>query len=146
LKILVIQGANLCYLGKRQPEIYGKTSARELDAIIEAYAKELGVELSIHYTNVEGEAINLIYQHVEEGIDGILMNPAGFQYAGYALRDCLLAVNVPYVEVHITKASITGGLYTVTAAAAAGYICGFGTDSYLAGLDSMVRLLRRKSS
>lgn len=142
-KLLLIQGANMCYLGKRQPEIYGTTTAQELDAALQAHCRDIGVELEIFYTNHEGEAIDRIYRATGEGFDGLMMNPAGFQYCGFALRDCLMAVPLPYVEVHITKASITGGLNTVTAAAAKGYVCGFGIDSYFAGLDGMLRLLDR---
>lgn len=142
-KLLLIQGANMCYLGKRQPEIYGTTTARELNEALQAHCQAIGVELEIFYTNHEGEAIDRIYRATEEGFHGLMMNPAGFQYRGFALRDCLLAVPLPYVEIHITKASITGGLNTVTAAAAKGYVCGFGIDSYFAGLDGMIRLLDR---
>jgi len=141
-RILLIQGANMCFLGRRQPEIYGTTSADELDEILRAECARRQVDLQIFYTNVEGEAISRIYRAVDEGIDGLLMNPAGFQYAGFALRDCLLAVPIPYVETHITKASITGGLSTVTAAAARGYVCGFGIDSYLLGLDGLLRIIQ----
>jgi 3-dehydroquinate dehydratase-2 len=141
-RILLIQGANMCFLGRRQPEIYGTTSASELDEMLQAECGRRQVDLEIFYTNVEGEAISRIYRAVDEGVDGVLMNPAGFQYAGFALRDCLLAAPIPYVEAHITKASITGGLNTVTAAAARGYVCGFGIDSYLLALDGLLRIVQ----
>lgn len=143
LKILLIQGANMSFLGRRQPEIYGTTSASELNQLMMDEADRKGLELDIYYTNIEGEAINRIYQAVDEGFDGLLMNPAGFQYGGLALRDCIYASCLPYVELHITKASITGGLNTVTAAAAQGYVCGFGIDSYYLGLDGLIRILAR---
>lgn len=143
MKILLIQGANMSFLGRRQPEIYGTTSAKELDQMMVEESHRRGIELDIYYTNIEGEAISRIYKAVDEGFDGILMNPAGFQYGGHALRDCLYAASLPYVELHITKASITGGLNTVTAAAAQGYICGFGIDSYYLGLDGLVRIVER---
>lgn len=143
-KILLIQGANMSFLGQRQPEIYGTTSAAELDELMKEEAVDRDVDLEIYYTNVEGEAIDRIYRAVGEGFHGLMMNPAGFQYAGYALRDCVLASRLPYVELHITKASITGGLNTVTASAARGYICGFGIDSYLLGFDGLMRIVKRE--
>ena len=103
MKLLLIQGAYMEYLGVRQPEIYGTTTAEELDAILRADAAELGLGLTILYTNVEGEAISAIYNAVRDGMDGLVMNPAGFLYAGYALRDCLKAVPLPCLEVHMSN-------------------------------------------
>jgi 3-dehydroquinate dehydratase-2 len=139
LRILVLQGANMSFLGRREPEKYGTTTAAELDGFIRSRATELGVNVDIFYTNIEGEAINRIYAAVEGDYDGLLMNPAGFQYAGFALRDCLRAVqqNLPYVEVHMTKAVVTGALQTVTVEAAIGMICGFGIESYSLGLGAL---------
>lgn len=144
-KILMLQGANMSYLGRREPERYGTTTAAELDALVRAHAETRRAELDIFYTHVEGAAIERIYRAAEEGMDGLLMNPAGFQYAGYALRDCLLGVRplLPYVEVHITHRCITGGLQTVTAEACAGLVLGFGVESYLVGLDGLLRILER---
>lgn len=147
MRILVLQGANLVHLGLREPELYGRTTADELDAILRSYAEEKGFEIEIAYTNIEGEAIDRIYAANAEGIDGLLLNPAGFQYAGYALRDCLKGVRetLPCIEVHLTKKSIEGGaLHTVTAEAARGMICGLGIDSYFVGLDALRRLIGRE--
>src|SRR6266702_4124895 len=103
VKILLVQGANLPFLGRREPEIYGSTTPAELDATLHRHAQEHGYHLDIFYTNIEGEAINRIYQGVDEGTDGLVMNPAGFTYAGYALKDCIKDAGLPYVEVHISS-------------------------------------------
>jgi 3-dehydroquinate dehydratase-2 len=79
-KILVIQGANMNWLGKRQPEHYGSTSAAELDEMIRRHAQAKGYEVDIFYTNTEGAAIDRIYQAVEAGVDALVMNPAGFTF------------------------------------------------------------------
>src|SRR6266481_6819328 len=89
MKLLLIQGANMEYLGRRQPELYGTTTAKELDAILRRQARRLEVTLDILYTNTEGEAVTAIYRADRAKIDGILFNPAGFLHAGHALRDCL---------------------------------------------------------
>src|SRR5215813_2036587 len=103
VKILLLQGANLTFLGRREPEIYGSTTPAELEAMLRRHAHDHAYQLEIFYTNVEGEAINRIYQAVDEGFDGLVMNPAGFTYAGFALKDCIKGAGLPYVEVHITS-------------------------------------------
>jgi 3-dehydroquinate dehydratase-2 len=93
----------MVHLGKREPEFYGTTTAKELDAMLQEHAKSRNYRLEIFYTNIEGEAISRIYQAVDDGVDGLVMNPAGFNYAGYALRDCVKGASLPYVEVHMTN-------------------------------------------
>jgi 3-dehydroquinate dehydratase-2 len=141
--ILLIQGANMAYLGRRQPEIYGTTNAQELDALMLAFAAERNCTLSIFYTHLEGEAIRRIYEAVDEGCDGLLMNPAGFTYAGYALRDCLRAVPFPYVEAHMTNLD-KRGTRSVTAEAALGVVFGFGVRSYTLGLEALLQHLAER--
>ena len=97
-KILLLQGANLTFLGRREPDIYGSTTPAELDATLQRHAQDHGYQLEIFYTNIEGEAINRIYQATDEGFDGLVMNPAGFTYAGFALKDCIKGAALPYVE------------------------------------------------
>jgi len=139
-RILLIQGANMIHLGKREPEIYGKTTASELDAMLHQHARSKGYELEIFYTNVEGEAINRIYHAVEDGVDGLVMNPAGFNYAGYALRDCIKGAALPYVEVHMTNVEARG-IKCLIAQIADGVIFGLGVHSYVLGLEAMLYLL-----
>jgi len=136
MRVLLIQGANMEYLGHRQPELYGTTTADELDAILRADASDLGVDLEILYTNLEGEAISAIYAAVRGGTDALLMNPAGFLYAGYALRDCLKAVPLPYVEIHMTNIDARG-MHSVTASESVGMITGLGIDSYRLALKTV---------
>ena len=140
MRLLMIQGANMEYLGFRQPEIYGTTTAAELDEILRTEAATLGLELDILYTNVEGEAISAIYQAVRDGVDGLVMNPAGFLYSGYALRDCLKAVPLPYLEVHMSNIDARG-MESVTASEAVGMVTGLGVDSYRWALAALKRHL-----
>ena len=99
MKILLVQGANLTFLGRREPAIYGTTTAAELDAMLQCHARKHGYVLDIFYSNIEGEAINRIYRAVDEGFDGLVMNPAGFTYAGFALKDCVKGAGLRFVEV-----------------------------------------------
>lgn len=144
-KILVFQGANMNWLGKRQPEIYGTITADQLDERLRAYAEEKGFELQIFYTNVEGEGIERLQQAEDESVDAIVMNPAGFSYAGYALRDAIKSITVPVVEVHISH-QVRRGIDAVTTEAAVGVVFGFGLHSYILGIDAALHLVGGRSS
>ena len=142
-RILLLQGADLTYLGRREPAIYGSTTPAELDAILQRHAQDHGYRLEIFYTNVEGEAINRIYQAAAEGVDGLVMNPAGFTYAGFALKDCIKGAALPYVEVHISSIA-KRNMHCVLSDVAEGVITGFGMHSYILGFDAKLKFLRRR--
>jgi 3-dehydroquinate dehydratase-2 len=137
MKFLLVQGANMEALGRRQPGLYGATTARQLDALLRRQARRLGVSLDIRYTNCEGEAVSAIYRAERGGVDGILFNPAGFLQAGHALVDCLRSIKAPAIEIHVTNIE-KRGRRSVTASAAVGVIAGFGVDSYRLALDALV--------
>ena len=143
--IWVLQGANLNLLGIRQPEIYGRTSAAELDAQIRDYAKQRGCTVEIHYTNIEGELINLVHTAHFQGVDALVMNPGGFTHAGYALRDALLGVELPCVEVHISNLYVRG-FVSAPGPASRGIIMGFGLDGYLLGIDAALRIVAQRAA
>ena len=133
------------WLGRRQPELYGTKTAAELDVEIQAYAEARNVALQILYTNYEGEAISTLYQSTREGLEGVLMNPAGFLMEGAALRDCLKGIALPYVEVHMTNIE-KRGRKSVLADVADAMITGFGHNSYALGMDALVELIAKKRS
>jgi len=139
--ILLLQGANMNWLGTRQPEIYGTTTAAQLDDRIRAHAAENGYTVEIDYINVEGEAINRVYRAHTEGVDAIVMNPAGYSYAGYALRDAIKGIQVPVVEVHISNLH-RRGFESVTGEAAEGVVMGFGLHGYILGLEAALHIAR----
>lgn len=141
MKLLLIQGANLNSLGKRQGKTYDSTTAEELDALLLQHASDRGYELDIFYTNIEGEAVNKVYESVEQGVDGILANPAGFTYNAYSLRDCLNYVTPPYVELHLTNID-QRNIPSVLSSAAIGVVHGFGIDSYYIALEALLRHLK----
>lgn len=144
LKILLIQGPNMSYLGRRQPELYGTTTAAQLDAMLLAHAKANGYRLDIFYTHSESDAIARLYRAADGKIDGLVMNPAAFLFAGYALRDCLRAVPYPYVEVHMTNIE-KRGIHSILAETALGLVAGFGVRSYVLGLEALLGHLRTKA-
>jgi 3-dehydroquinate dehydratase-2 len=136
-KLLLIQGPNMSYLGRRQPEIYGTTTAAELDAMLLAHAEANRYTLDIMYTHSEAAAIDRLYQAADAGTDGVVMNPASFLFAGYPLRDCLRAIPMPYIEVHMTNIE-KRGFHSVLAETAVGMIAGFGIRSYILGMEAML--------
>lgn len=128
------------YLGLRQPEIYGTTTAAELDDICQSHARTLGLKLEIYYSNIEGEAIRRLLDAKRAGVNGIVMNPAGFLYSGTALADTLLAIDVPYVEVHMSNIDARGKT-SVLAPVATGMITGLGIHSYTLALGAIANLV-----
>jgi 3-dehydroquinate dehydratase-2 len=129
------------YLGIRQPEIYGTTDLQTLHAMLLDEAKGLGIDLDIRVSNLEGEAIGWIYECDRAGYAGLLMNPAGFSYAGYALRDCLRGIRMPAVEVHMSNIE-RRAMKSVTAEACVGVVTGFGLRSYFHGLRALSERLK----
>ena len=101
MKILVINGPNLNFLGIREPGIYGKNTFADLLALLEDTAKELGVELEQYQSNHEGDLVDKI-QWAYGKVDGIVINPAAYTHTSVAILDALKAVSIPAVEVHIS--------------------------------------------
>jgi 3-dehydroquinate dehydratase II len=91
----------------------------------------------------KARAINYIYRAVDEGFDGLVMNPAGFTYAGFALKDCIKGAGLPHVEVHISNIA-KRGIHCVLSDVAEGFITGFGMHSYILGLEAMLEILRAR--
>jgi 3-dehydroquinate dehydratase-2 len=144
-KILLIQGANLTFLGRREPELYGRTTREELDKDLMQFAYDKHFELEIFYSNIEGATINRLEQAVDQGFHGLVMNPAGFSYAGYALKDCIKGVALPYVEIHISNIS-KRGIHCVLSEISQGLITGFGLYGYKLALIAMLEILRSHES
>jgi len=143
VKILLIQGSNMNLLGIRQPEIYGKTQAAELDRMLLDYAKAKGCELEIFYTNSEGECIDRIIKAYHDKVDVLVMNPGGFTYYGKAIGDTIKGVKLPYVEVHLSN-HYERELHSMIASAAQGIIMGLGIQVYFLGLDAALYLVGKK--
>ncbi len=144
-KIILLQGANVGHVWKRQPEIYGTATAADLDRSLTAYATSRGVALEIVYTHIEGEAIASLYKAANEGAEGVLMNPGGFLHGGFALRDCLRSLGIPCVEIHMTNIE-KRGMKSVTIEAALGAVIGFGMNGYQVGLDALLGHLDKTAS
>jgi 3-dehydroquinate dehydratase-2 len=139
--ILVIHGPNLNLLGRREPEVYGTQTLADIDAELQAAAKELGVEIDCFQSNHEGELIDRI-QEAMGASAGILINPGGFTHTSVALRDALVATSLPVVEVHLSNVFAREDFrqHSYVSPIAMGVISGLGADGYRFGLESLTRV------
>ena len=103
MKILVLNGPNLNFLGIREPLIYGSETYNDLCNLINDKAKNENIDLEIYQSNSEGSLIDKIQQAYFDKVDGIVINPAGYTHTSVAILDALKAVNIPTVEVHISN-------------------------------------------
>lgn len=139
MRVLVLHGPNLNLLGKREPDVYGRATLADIDGALERFAEAAGVALDCFQSNAEHELIERI--HAAAGsTDWIVINPAGFTHTSVALRDALLAVGVPFVEVHLSNPAAREPFrhHSHFSDAAAGVISGFGADSYLLALQAVI--------
>lgn len=130
MKILIINGPNLNLLGKREPQIYGNLSFADY---FEVLKQQSGAELSYFQTNIEGEIIDNIQQ---SDANGIILNAGGYTHTSVAIRDCISAVSVPVVEVHISNIAAREEFRhtSMLSAVCAGCIFGFGLKGYELGV------------
>jgi len=140
--IAVLNGPNLNLLGAREPEVYGRATLQEVERATRDRARELGVECSWTQTNHEGQLVEAI-QQLRGHADGAVINAAAFTHTSLAVRDALLAVRVPFVEVHLSNvfARERERHHSVLADLAVGVVTGFGADSYRLGLEGLVNHL-----
>jgi 3-dehydroquinate dehydratase II len=142
--IAVLNGPNLNLLGEREPEIYGRASLAEIERATQEHARSLGVTCTWVQTNHEGELVEAI-QGLKGRADGAVLNAAAFTHTSLAVRDALLAVHVPFVEVHLSNifAREPERRRSLLADLAVGVVTGFGPDSYRLGLEGLVKHLKR---
>lgn len=147
MKILVVHGAGMDMRGKSQVEIFGPMKLPEYDAKIRTYAEELGVEIEIFHSNIEGEVINRLYAAHDEAIAGAIINPAGFSRGYPALVAAIGNVGFPTIEVHISNPARRGNVSDVTSTCL-GSVTGFGIAGYalaLRGLRDQAKARAQKS-
>ncbi|MCH8250455.1 MAG: type II 3-dehydroquinate dehydratase [Proteobacteria bacterium] len=100
---LLINGPNLNLLGSRQPDVYGATGLADIEARCITVAKELGHDLDCFQSNAEHELIDRVHQAGTDGVEFIILNPGGFTHTSVALRDAFLAVQIPFIEIHLSN-------------------------------------------
>jgi 3-dehydroquinate dehydratase II len=140
--ILILNGPNLNFLGKREPEHYGTLTLEEINRRLQAVADGLGVEVRFFQSNHEGALIDQI-QAAAEWADGIIFNPGGYSHTSVALRDAISSVRLPTVEVHLSNIAAREEFRhrSLIAPVCLGSISGLGWRSYTAGLTALVEIL-----
>ena len=146
MHILMINGANVNALGRRDPRHYGTTTLPEIEAAMASRAKELGVELACFQSNHEGALIDYVQEHTAE-TDGIIINPGGLTHYGISFRDSLEDSRLPVVEVHLSNihAREPWRKRSVTASVVVGQITGLGWRGYIYALDYLVEHISKGS-
>lgn len=147
MRVAVLNGPNLNLLGRREPELYGTESLADIERVVRDRAKAAGVEVDWRQTNDEGQFIEQV-QALPASAQGALVNAAAFTHTSMAIRDALLAVRIPFVEVHLSNifAREPERRRSLLADLAVGVIAGFGSMSYLLALDALVAHLRRRAT
>ena len=139
MRIAVINGPNLDLLGQREPEIYGTDTLEDINAAVVALGSELGVEVEAFQSNAEGAILDFL-QEASERVDGFVINAAGLTHTSVTLRDGLVALGLPFVEVHISNTAAREPFrhHSYLSSVASGVVLGFGSQGYLLALRGLV--------
>jgi 3-dehydroquinate dehydratase-2 len=147
MRVLLLNGPNLNLLGLREPGLYGADTLESIEAELARQAIGLGVELDCFQSNHEGALVERIHG-ARGSVDGILINAGAFTHTSIALRDALLGVALPYVELHLSNVHARESFrhHSYLADKALGVICGFGPASYGLALQGLVMRLRQEAA
>ena len=144
-RVLLLNGPNLNLLGSREPQVYGSMTLAEIEAGLAAEAQRLGHELACYQKNQEGLLIERIHQARQEGVEFILFNPGGFTHTSIALRDALLGVAIPFIEIHLSNVHAREAFrhHSYFSDIAAGVILGLGPLGYRLALQAAHERLQK---
>ncbi|MEQ1368505.1 type II 3-dehydroquinate dehydratase [Acinetobacter schindleri] len=142
--ILVIHGPNLNLLGKREPEVYGYLTLDDINQQLSAQAKNATLELDTFQSNWEGAIVDRIHQAQQDGVQYIIINPAALTHTSVAVRDALLGVAIPFIEVHLSNVHAREAFrhHSYLSDKAIGVICGLGAKGYAAALDYIIEKIQ----
>jgi 3-dehydroquinate dehydratase II len=143
--VLVIHGPNLNMLGKREPEIYGKTTLDEINASLEKLGKRLGLAVETFQSNHEGAIVDKI-QDAAVTQKGLIINPAAYTHTSIAIRDALLLLDIPVIEIHISNVYKREPFRhkSVISDVATAKIAGFGVQGYPMALEALARMVQHR--
>ena len=145
--ILVIHGPNLNLLGKREPEVYGYITLDDINQKLISQAQNASISLDTFQSNWEGAIVDRIHQAQQEGIQFIIINPAALTHTSVAVRDALLGVAIPFIEVHLSNVHAREAFrhHSYLSDKAVGVICGLGAKGYAAALDFAIEKIQPTS-
>ncbi|HJO91516.1 MAG TPA: type II 3-dehydroquinate dehydratase [Anaerolineales bacterium] len=140
LNVLVLHGPNLNLLGTREPDVYGNDTLADIDSQLTALAEELKITIRIKQSNSEEVLIESLHSS-REWANGVLFNPGAFTHTSVALRDAIAAIDIPVVEVHLSNIHARESFRreSLLAPVCLGSISGFGSQSYMLGLRSLIK-------
>lgn len=141
--ILILHGPNLNLLGQREPTIYGSQSLSEINTQLQTRIESAGHKATFLQSNAEHELIDTVQRAESQGVDAILINPAAFTHTSIALRDAFTAVNIPFIEVHLSNPHAREPFrqHSYFSDLALAVICGCGANSYYFALEHLLQLL-----
>jgi 3-dehydroquinate dehydratase-2 len=144
MKILFLNGPNLNLLGQREPEVYGRATLADVEAKVRARARELKASVEFRQSNLEGELVGWI-QQAKGRFDVIALNAAAYTHTSVALRDAIVAVGIPTIEIHLSNVHAREEFRhkSLIAAVCRGQIIGFGANSYVLAVDAAVNVNER---
>ena len=142
--ILVIHGPNLNLLGKREPEVYGHLTLEDINQQLVAQAQKVQISLDTFQSNWEGAVVDRIHQAQQDGVQFILINPAALTHTSVAVRDALLGVAIPFIEVHLSHVHARESFrhHSYLSDKAVGVICGLGAKGYSFALDYAIEKIK----
>ena len=143
--ILVLHGPNLNLLGEREPAIYGRSTLADINLHLEQVARERGHHLLAMQSNAEYELVERVQDARHEGVNFILINPAAFTHTSVALRDALAAVDIPFIEIHLSNVHAREAFrqQSYFSDLARGVICGLGAQGYELGLQAALTMIEQ---
>jgi 3-dehydroquinate dehydratase-2 len=146
MKILVLNGPNLNMLGKREKSIYGTATLADIEKLMKKKAKDLGLQIDFFQSNHEGALIDAIHAAYGKGIGGFIINPGGLTHTSVSLRDALLSVALPFIEVHLSNVHSREDFRQINyfSDIAAGTISGLGPLGYVLALEALKELHGKK--
>ncbi len=144
MKLLVINGPNLNFLGIREKEVYGNQDYQYLLSLISEKAKKENITIDTFQSNGEGQIIDRIQEAYFDGTQGIIINPGAFTHYSYAIRDALASMDMPKIEVHISNVHKREEFrnVSVTAPVCTGQVVGLGLNGYILAVDAMLNMLQ----
>lgn len=140
--IFILNGPNLNLLGVREPEIYGRQTLADIEALTKSHAAKLGLSVDFRQSNAEGVLIDSIHE-ARDAASGVIINAGAYSHTSIALLDALLSVSQPIIEVHLSNLFKREAFrhHSYVSAAATGMICGLGAQGYVLALDALHRIL-----
>ena len=147
MNVLFLNGPNLNLLGRREPEVYGRMTLADIEALVRKQADKLGVNVEFRQSNLEGTLVDWI-QDAKGKYDAIALNAAGYTHTSVAIRDAISAVGIPTIEVHLSNVQAREDFRhtSLVAAVCRGQIAGFGANSYVLALEAAVIVIGERES